>query len=99
MAAKKKSGKKKKAAKKGAGAKKTTGPRGGAGGGRGRKAVLTGVTPDQGKRMRRALRAKGIRLSDLKAGETVAVKEKGGNLVCKVGKNEISIPVEAKARG
>ena len=87
MAAKKKS---KKAAGKKKGAAK------GEGGGRGRKAVLTGCSAEQGKRLRRALRAKGIKLSELESGVTVAVKEKGGNLICKVGKTEISIPVEAK---
>ncbi len=93
MAAKKKSkAKKGKAVKKGAKkvAAKGTGQRG-------RKAVLTGCTPEQGKRLRRAFRAKGFMLSSLKDGETVSVKEKGGRLLAKCGKIEIDIPVEAKA--
>jgi len=104
MAAKKKvakTGKKtggKKTGKTGKKAASSSSSSGEGGGGRGRKAVLTGCTVEQGKRMRRALRAAGIRLSDLGEGESVAMKEKGGNLICKIGKEEVSIPVEGRTR-
>jgi hypothetical protein len=104
MAAKKKSVKKaakkttKKAGAKKAAAKKTTKKAENKAseegdGKRGRKAVLVGdIDSNQSKRMRRALRARGVRLSDLKEGETITVKIKGENMIAKHGDVEVSLP-------
>jgi len=93
MAAKKKSAKK--AAKKPAASSKKKGGKADKkepAGKRGRKKVLVGdITPDQGKRMRRALRARDIKLSDLPEGQTIDVTIKGDKMTCKVGKDTIEL--------
>ncbi len=63
---------------------------------RGRKAVLVGCTPEQGKRFRRHLRAKGFMLSQLEDGDQLVVREVRGNHVAKHGKDEFSIPAQGK---
>lgn len=60
------------------------------GGVRGRKPVLVGCTSEQGKRLRRALRAAGVALSQMEPG-SVKVTEKGGKVSCKIGKQTFTL--------